>query len=154
MATITPLSSGRGLPDLAVVEFACLIALMRLGPKPPPLLLETLSEWFGQDVRLSDIQPFVRRLIHQKMLAKDRGGSLRPLPEAEPPTAACYSAMLRIVGAEFQRALHKGDPPLIDHILGKVREERAREDAERQQGIRPKRGPKRNRDDDGNRDED
>ena len=48
METITPLSSGRGLPDLSVVEFANqLIALMRLGAAAcaSPCLAATLSDW-------------------------------------------------------------------------------------------------------------
>ena len=123
MASITPLSSGRGLPDLTMVEFAIMISLMRLGPNPAPLLLETLSEWFGQKVGLSDLKPGLRRLMHQGMLVQDPDGRLRPMPPSAPPVATCFAAAIRIVGTEFRRALDKGDPPLIDHIMRHARED-------------------------------
>ena len=122
MASITPLSSGRGLPDLTMVEFAIMISLLRLGPNPAPILLETLSEWFGQTVGLSDLKPGLRRLMHQGMLVQDPNGSLRPMPPSAAPVATCFAAAIRIVGTEFRRALDKGDPPLIDHIMRQSRE--------------------------------
>ena len=108
MASITPLASGRELPDLTMVEFAIMISLMRLGPNPAPLLLETLSEWFGQTVGLSDLKPGLRRLMHQGMVVQDLDGSLRPMPPAASPVATCFAAAIRIVGTEFRRALDKG----------------------------------------------
>ncbi|QNE07767.1 hypothetical protein [Croceicoccus marinus] len=128
MASITPLSSGRGLPDLTMVEFAIMISLMRLGPNPAPLLLETLSEWFGQTVGLSDLKPGLRRLMHQGMLVQDSNGALRPMPPSATPVATCFAAAIRIVGTEFRRALDKGDPPLIDHILRQAREDARRDE--------------------------
>lgn len=129
MASITPLASGRGLPDLTVVEFAIMIALLRLGPKPAPLLLETLSEWFGQDVVLSDIQPGIRRLVHQHFLRSEAGGTLRPQALAVSPVATSFSAMIRIVGTEFRRVLDQSEAPILDLILKQVAEDRRREDA-------------------------
>lgn len=128
MASITPLASGRGLPDLSVVEFAIMIALLRLGPKPAPLLLGTLSEWFGQDVTLSDIQPGVRRLVHQHFLRLEAGGTLRPQARSVSPVATSFSAMIRIVGTEFRRALDRSEAPILDLILKQVAEDRRREE--------------------------
>ena len=109
MASITPLASGRGLPDLSVVEFAIMIALLRLGPRPAPLLLGTLSEWFGQDVTLSDIQPGVRRLVHQHFLRLEAGGTLRPQARSVSPVATSFSASSLIDRSkkDFQKKFKK-----------------------------------------------
>lgn len=125
METITPLSSGRGLPDLSVVEFAIMIALMRLGPQPAPALLPTLSDWFGFAVSLSDICASVRRLEHQGYLTTLEDGSLRTKRSSAEPVALSFTALIRIVGSEFGRALKKADPPLLAHIMKKSVEDEA-----------------------------
>ena len=47
MASITPLASGRGLPDLSVVEFAIMIALLRLAVyiMIGALILQAVLSW-------------------------------------------------------------------------------------------------------------
>lgn len=125
METITPLSSGRGLPDLSVVEFAIMIALMRLGPQPAPALLPTLSDWFGFAISLGDIRPALRRLDHQGYLTTLEDGTLRPRRTSTEPVALSFTALIRIVGSEFGRALNKADPPLLAHIMTKSMEDEA-----------------------------
>lgn len=125
METITPLSSGRGLPDITVVEFAIMIALMRLGPQPAPSLLPTLSDWFGYAISLSDIRPALRRLEHQGYLTTLEDGSLRTRRASAEPVARSFTALIRIVGSEFGRALKKADPPLLAHIMKKSVEDEA-----------------------------
>lgn len=125
METITPLSSGRGLPDLTVVEFAIMIALMRLGPQPAPSLLPTLSDRFGYAISLSDIRPALRRLEHQGYLTTLEDGSLRTRRASAEPVALSFTALIRIVGSEFGRALKKADPPLLAHIMKKSVEDEA-----------------------------
>ena len=117
MATITPLASGRGLPDLAVAEFAIMIALMRLGPGPAPLLLPLLSDWFGHAVGISDIQPHLRRLMRLGFLVKEVNGTLRPQPTSAQSVSTCFSALIRLVGSQFEQALDQADPQLLDQIL-------------------------------------
>ena len=125
METITPLSSGRALPDLTVVEFAIMIALMRLGPQPAPSLLPTLSDWFGYAISLGDIRPALRRLEHQGYLTTLEDGSLRTRRASAEPVALSFTALIRIVGSEFGRALKKADPPLLAHIMKKSVEDEA-----------------------------
>lgn len=139
METITPLSSGRALPDLSVVEFAIMIALMRLGPQPAPLLLPTLSDWFGYAISLTDIRPALRRLEHQGYLTTLEDGSLRTRRSSAEPVALSFTALIRIVGSEFGRALKKADPPLLAHIMKKSVEDEAvaAEEALRKRQGRP-----------------
>lgn len=139
METITPLSSGRALPDLSVVEFAIMIALMRLGPQPAPLLLPTLSDWFGYAISLTDIRPALRRLEHQGYLTTLEDGSLRTRRSSAEPVALSFTALIRIVGSEFGRALKKADPPLLAHIMKKSVEDEAvaAEEALRKRPGRP-----------------
>lgn len=125
METITPLSSGRALPDLTVVEFAIMIALMRLGPQPAPALLPTLSDWFGYAISLGDIRPALRRLEHQGYLTTLEDGSLRTRRASAEPVALSFTALIRIVGSEFGRALKKADAPLLAQIMKKSVEEEA-----------------------------
>lgn len=125
METITPLSSGRALPDLSVVEFAIMIALMRLGPQPAPSLLPMLSDWFGYAISLGDIRPALRRLEHQGYLTTLEDGSLRTRRASAEPVALSFTALIRIVGSEFGRALKKADPPLLAHIMKKSVEDEA-----------------------------
>ncbi|PKP96925.1 MAG: hypothetical protein CVT76_05655 [Alphaproteobacteria bacterium HGW-Alphaproteobacteria-15] len=125
METITPLSSGRALPDLSVVEFAIMIALMRLGPQPAPALLPTLSDWFGFAISLSAIRPSVRRLEHLGYLTTLEDGTLRTRRASAEPVALSFTALIRIVGSEFGRALKKADPPLLAHIMKKSVEDEA-----------------------------
>ena len=125
METITPLSSGRGLPDLTVVEFAIMIALMRLGPQPAPALLPTLSDWFGFALSLSHIRPSLRRLEHQGYLTTLEDGTLRPRRTSAEPVALSFTALIRIVGSEFGRTLKTADTPLLAHIMKKSVEDEA-----------------------------
>lgn len=125
METITPLGSGRRLPDLSVVEFAIMIALMRLGPQTAPGLLPTLSDWFGHSVSLSDIRPALRRLEHQGNLATQEDGFLRPRRAAAEPVSMSFTALIRIVGTEFERALKSADPQLLEGALKKSAEDEA-----------------------------
>jgi len=125
METATPLSSGRALPDLSVVEFAIMIALMRLGPQPAPVLLPTLSDWFGFAISLGHIRPALRRLEHQGYLTTLEDGTLRPRRAASEPVALSFTALIRIVGSEFGRALKKVDPPLLVHLAKKSLEDEA-----------------------------
>lgn len=139
METITPLSSGRALPDLTVVEFAIMIALMRLGPQPAPSLLPTLSDWFGYAISLGDVRPALRRLEHQGYLTTLEDGSLRTRRASAEPVALSFTALIRIVGSEFGRALKKADPPLLAHIMKKSVEDEAvaAEEARRKREGKP-----------------
>ena len=137
MSTTTPLSCGRGLPDLSVVEFCVMIALMRLGPQPAPALLPTVSDWFGWTVSLSDIEPAVRRLIHQQLLLKGPHGTLRARPAATTPVSNCLTALVRLVGTEIERALKKADPPMRVHLMKKTAETKA---VEREEALRKRLG--------------
>ena len=125
MPQISPPSGGRGLPDLTVVEFCVMIALMRLGPQPAPALIPTLSDWFGFSISLSDIEPAVRRLIHQQLLLKQAHGTLLARSAATAPVSNCFAALVRLVGTEFERALKLADPPLLEHIMKKTAEQEA-----------------------------
>ncbi|MGB3469769.1 MAG: hypothetical protein WBA51_02985 [Erythrobacter sp.] len=137
METITPLGSGRALPDLSVVEFAIMIALMRLGPQPAPVLLPTLSDWFGFAISLSDIRPALRRLEHQGYLTTLEDGSLRTRRASAEPVALSFTALIRIVGTEFGRALKMADPPLLEHIMKKSVEDEA---VEAEEALRKRQG--------------
>ena len=137
METITPLGSGRALPDLTVVEFAIMIALMRLGPQPAPLLLPTLSDWFGFAISLRDIQPAMRRLEHQGYLVTLENGVLRPRSASAEPVALSFTALIRIVGTEFGRVLKMADPPLLEHIMKKSVEDEA---VEAEEALRKRQG--------------
>ena len=117
MAMIPPLASGQGLPDLTVAEFAIMIALMRLGPSPAQALLPLLSDWFGYAVGLADIQPFLRRLMRLGFLVKEVDGTLQPQRRSAQSVSACFSALIRLVGSQFEQALEKADPQLLDQIL-------------------------------------
>lgn len=125
MSTTTPLADGRGLPDLSVVEFCVMIALMRLGPQAAPALLPTISDWFGYSASLSDIEPAIRRLIHQECLLKEPHGRLRPRSGATTPVSNCFTALIRLVGAEFERTLKLADPPMLEHIMKHTAEQEA-----------------------------
>jgi hypothetical protein len=137
METVTPLSSGRALPDLSVVEFAIMIALMRLGPQPAPILLPTLSDWFGFAISLGHIRPSLRRLEHQGYLTTLEDGTLRPRRAASEPVALSFTAVIRIVGSEFNRALKKVDPPLLAHLAKKSVEDEA---VEAEEALRKRQG--------------
>lgn len=137
METVTPLSSGRALPDLSVVEFAIMIALMRLGPQPAPILLPTLSDWFGFAISLGHIRPSLRRLEHQGYLTTLEDGTLRPRRAASEPVALSFTALIRIVGSEFNRALKKVDPPLLAHLAKKSVEDEA---VEAEEALRKRQG--------------
>jgi hypothetical protein len=137
METVTPLSSGRALPDLSVVEFAIMIALMRLGPQPAPILLPTLSDWFGFAISLGHIRPALRRLEHQGYLTTLEDGTLRPRRAASEPVALSFTALIRIVGSEFGRALKKVDPPLLAHLAKKSVEDEA---VEAEEALRKRHG--------------
>ncbi len=119
MNPLTPLPSGRGLPDLSVVEFAIMIALVRFGPQHPPSLLPTLSEWFGRAISLGHIRPALRRLEHQGYLTTLEGGSLSMRRASAEPVALSLTALIRIVGSEFGRVLKRADPPLLAYIMKK-----------------------------------
>ena len=116
-----------------------MIALMRLGPQPAPLLLPTLSDWFGYAISLTDIRPALRRLEHQGYLTTLEDGSLRTRRSSAEPVALSFTALIRIVGSEFGRALKKADPPLLAHIMKKSVEDEAvaAEEALRKRQGRP-----------------
>jgi hypothetical protein len=137
METVTPLSSGRALPDLSVVEFAIMIALMRLGPQPAPILLPTLSDWFGFAISLGHIRPALRRLEHQGYLTTLEDGTLRLRRAASEPVAVSFTALIRILGSEFGRALKKVDPPLLAHLAKKSLEDEA---VEAEEALRKRHG--------------
>lgn len=137
METVTPLSRGRALPDLSVVEFAIMIALMRLGPQPAPVLLPTLSDWFGFAISLGHIRPSLRRLEHQGYLTTLEDGTLRPRRAASESVALSFTALIRIVGSEFNRALKKVDPPLLAHLAKKSVEDEA---VEAEEALRKRHG--------------
>ena len=137
METVTPLSSGRALPDLSVVEFAIMIALMRLGPQPAPILLPTLSDWFGFAISLGHIRPALRRLEHQGYLTTLEDGTLRLRRAASEPVAVSFTALIRILGSEFGRALKKVDLPLLAHLAKKSLEDEA---VEAEEALRKRHG--------------
>ena len=137
METVTPLSSGRALPYLSVVEFAIIIALMRLGPQPAPVLLPTLSDWFGFAISLGHIRPALRRLEHQGCLTTLEDGTLRLRRAASEPVAVSFTALIRILGSEFGRALKKVDPPLLAHLAKKSLEDEA---VEAEEALRKRHG--------------
>jgi hypothetical protein len=88
-------------------------------------LLPTLSDWFGYAISLSDIRPELRRLEHQGYLTMLEDGSLRTRRASAEPVALSFTALIRIVGSEFGRALKKADPPLLAHIMKKSVEDEA-----------------------------
>ena len=137
METITPLGSGRGLPDVSVAEFAIMIALMRLGPQPAPGLLPTLSDWFGHSLSLSDIRPALRRLEHQGYIVAQDDGLLQMKAAAAEPVSLSFMALIRIVGTEFGRALKSADPQLLVGVLKKSAEDEA---VEAEESLRKRQG--------------
>ena len=131
MAAITPLASGRGLPDLAVAEFAIMVALMRLGPSPAPVLLPLLSDWFGHAVGLDDIEPFLRRLMRLGFVVKEADSTLQPQRRSAQSVSACFAALIRLVGSQFEHALEQADPQLLDQILKEASRSNGGEDQDK-----------------------
>ena len=105
MEPVLSLAGERGLPDLTVVEFAVLIALLQLGPSTLVQLRATVADWFGQELTPLALSPAVRRLRHQGMLIEHADGRLQTVAHAGPPVAACFAAAIRITGTEFRRLL-------------------------------------------------
>lgn len=52
----------------------------------------------------------MRRLTHQGFLTGDLDGVLRPVSDAGPQVAACFSAAIRITGGELRRLLTGANP--------------------------------------------
>ena len=118
MAAITSFDAERACPDMTVMEFAIMIALLRHGPVPAPIILPTLSQWLNMELGLSDIQPQIRRLIHNGLL-KEPGGVLTPRRKSLEPVSTLYQLVIRMIGNEFSRVLSKSNPSLLDEILKK-----------------------------------
>ena len=118
MPKITSFDQARTTPDLSVMEFAILIALLRHGPVPAPIILPTLSDWLNTELGLSDIQPQIRRLLHNGMVTEP-DGVLTPHKKSLEPVSMLYQLVIRMIGTEFSRVLSKATPSLLDEILKK-----------------------------------
>ncbi|MDQ2764700.1 MAG: hypothetical protein M3Y22_14865 [Pseudomonadota bacterium] len=117
MDGVPPFDRERPLPDLSVVEFAIMLALLRHGPVAAPIILPTLSEWFAAPLGLSHIEPKVTRLIRAGYV-RDERGLLFADQKARDTVVSLYVTLFRILGGDITKMLSL-DNQFLDDLLKK-----------------------------------
>ena len=114
MPSILSFDSGRALTDMTVVELAIMLALLRHGPAPAPIILPMLADWFGKpELGVSDLRPFIARLIRAGHV-RDESGTLVPEMKARETVTGLYGTLFRILGSDIAHLFSLKEPSIFD----------------------------------------
>ena len=112
MSDVAPFDRHRRFTDMSVMEFALLIALMRVGPHPLTFLLPTLDAWFDCKLGVSDLEPTAGRLVRANYVLR-RGDTLYPRRHTAGIVMGLYGSLFRVLADDMTKLISAHEPNML-----------------------------------------
>lgn len=112
MSDVAPFDRHRRFPDMSVMEFALLIALMRAGPHPLAILLPTLDAWFDSKLAVADLEPTAGRLVRANYVLR-RGDTLYPRRHTAGIVMGVYGSLFQVLADDVTKLVSAQEPSML-----------------------------------------